>query len=84
MPRVADEVVQELIDNDGCRRGDVEPLAPLGIVRLAHDLQDARHEVARLRRVIANSESAMKALSMAMATLASNTTDKPGRKRTKK
>jgi hypothetical protein len=49
MPRVTDEVLQEIIDNDGCRRGQTTPIHPTGIVRLALDLQDARAEITRLK-----------------------------------
>ncbi len=45
--RVPDEVLQEIIDNHGCRKGCVEPINELGIVRLALDLQDARAEAAK-------------------------------------
>ena len=46
--RVDDNVVQELIDNDGCRKGSTAPINETGIVRLALDLQDARAEIKRL------------------------------------
>lgn len=46
--RVPDKVVQELIDNDGCREGSMTPINATGVVRLALDLQEARAEVERL------------------------------------
>jgi len=47
--RVADEILEELIENDGCRAGSAGPVSALAIVRLALDLQDARTEVKKLQ-----------------------------------
>lgn len=48
--RVSDEVVKELIEYEGCRRGGTGLINATGIVRLALDLQEARQEVEELRR----------------------------------
>lgn len=53
--RVSDEVVAELIENDGCRKGHVAPINETGIVRLALDLREARAEVARLSSLLSAS-----------------------------
>lgn len=47
--RCPDDLVQELIDNEGLRRhwGEV---SPMGVLRLALDLMDARQECKRLAR----------------------------------
>lgn len=57
MPRVPNDVVRELIDNDGCRRGALTPINSTGIVRLALDLQEARARIADLERLILSAGS---------------------------
>lgn len=46
--RVTNDVLDELIENDGCRRGGVKPIHPIGIVRLALDLREARRQIVYL------------------------------------
>lgn len=48
--RITDDVLQEIIDNGGCRKGAANPVNSTGVVRLALDLQEARSEVARLKK----------------------------------
>jgi hypothetical protein len=50
--RVPDDVVTELIDNDGCRRNSGERVSSTGVVRLALDLQEARAEAAKLKALL--------------------------------
>ncbi len=52
MPRVNDDVVNELVENEGCRSGEVTPIHPVGIVRLALDLREARAEARHLRALL--------------------------------
>jgi len=58
MPRIPDEFLQEIIDNDGYgvrgRKGSVTPINPTGVVRLCLDLQDARKELKDLKHALAN------------------------------
>jgi len=62
MPRVPDDVLQELIDNDGCRRGSASPINSTGIVRLALDLQEARRQIAYLESCSAQTSSLLSAV----------------------
>lgn len=39
MPRISDEVLTEIINHDGFRKGSDKPINELGVVRLALDLQ---------------------------------------------
>lgn len=48
--RVSNAMLEEIIANDGCRRGSVTPINSTGVVRLAVDLLDARAQVRRLER----------------------------------
>jgi hypothetical protein len=47
--RVTNDVLDEIIENDGCRRGSVTPINSTGVVRLALDLQEARRQIADLQ-----------------------------------
>ncbi len=50
--RVPDEVLVEIVDNGGCRKGSVEPVSAMGVQRLALDLIDARAEAANLQSLL--------------------------------
>ena len=54
--RIPDAVLVELVDNDGCRKGSVEPVNAMGVQRLALDLIDARAEVTRLQSLLERHE----------------------------
>ncbi len=46
--RITNDILQEIIDNDGCRKGSATPINSTGIVRLCLDLLDARKEIEQL------------------------------------
>lgn len=84
MPRVTDEVLEEIIDNDGCRRGSLESLNATGVLRLALDLYDARAEVRRLRALVAQAGGVITDVAGALEREAGVLDQKSRRKRTKK
>lgn len=84
MPRVNDDVLDELIENDGCRRGSVVPINSLGVVRLALDLQDARARISDLERHLRASASTIQAVGRLSEECANQSTVKSAAKRTKK
>lgn len=90
--RVTNDVLNEIIENDGCRRGSVVPINSTGVVRLALDLQEARAELARLKVLVAQARSCVQMAdgNLSPAALgapedrANKTTGLGGGKRTKK
>lgn len=88
MPRVTNDVLAELIENDGCRRGHVAPINATGIVRLALDLQDARARIKELECLATQISSLLSTVASTVGeagrSVPTQSTRTPGGKRTKK
>ncbi len=84
MPRVTDDVLEELIENDGCRRGEARPIHPTGVVRLCLDLQEARARIAELELHLRVSAETIKAIGRLSEECANQSTGLDRAKRTKK
>lgn len=83
MPRVSDDVLEELIANDGCRSGSTVPINSTGVVRLALDLQEARRRIADLELHLRASAATIQAIGRLSEDRANNTTGLDRGKRTK-
>ncbi len=83
--RVKTEVVQEVVDNDGCREGEAIPIHPMGIVRLALDLLEARERIRELEALVAHTSQQLEATRAYLANrVPAKPTVKSAAKRTKK
>lgn len=58
--RVPDEVLEEIISNDGCRKGSANPINATGVLRLALDLQEARAEASRMSALLSTSANVLR------------------------
>ncbi len=84
MSRISNDVVDELIENEGYRRGDVRPIHPIGVQRLALDLRDARAEARQLRTLLDQATGIMNGVATQLDTIAASSVSvRKGTRRTR-